>query len=63
MPVNRKMEDWEEREGSKGKQQKEKAQAELAKARAVIPKFQHAGSGAVTRGEVVGVARKATAPR
>jgi hypothetical protein len=34
-----------------------KAQAELARARGVIPRFQHAGSGAVTRGEVVGVAR------
>ena len=45
------------------KQQMLKAQAELAKARAVIPKFQHAGSGAVTRGEVVGVARKGKAPR
>lgn len=40
-----------------------KAQQELAKARAVVPKFQHAGSGAITRGEVVGVARKGKAPR
>jgi hypothetical protein len=29
-----------------------------ASASAVIPRFMHAGSGAVTRGEVVGVARK-----
>ena len=35
-----------------------KAQAELARARGVTPRFLHAGSGAVSRGEVVGVARK-----
>ena len=40
-----------------------KAQAELARARGVIPRFQHAGSGAVTRGEVVGVARAGKKPR
>ena len=40
-----------------------KAQRELRNAQAHIPKFLHAGSGAITLGEVVGVARKGRAPR